>query len=96
MMWSWPEIPAAWGYALTMASMILLWTLVTFGAIILVHYLGGENRPAVGRTTLPNRLQPADGPMGIESESVAAAGGVIGSLVGTVVPLFPAERPETE
>jgi hypothetical protein len=40
MTWSWPEMPAAWGYALTTTSMILFWTLVIFGAIILVHHLG--------------------------------------------------------
>lgn len=40
MMWSWPEMPVAWGYALTMTGMIVLWTLVIFGAIVLVHYFG--------------------------------------------------------
>jgi hypothetical protein len=63
MMWSWPGMPAAWGYALTTASMILFWTLVIFGAIVFVHYLGRENRPAVGMPLLsscsPNGPQPA-------------------------------------
>jgi hypothetical protein len=44
-------MPDAWSYALTTVGMILFWTLVVFGAILLVHYLGRENRPAVERTS---------------------------------------------
>jgi hypothetical protein len=95
MMWSWPEMPAAWIYALMTAGMILFWTLVIFGAIVLVHCLGRENRPAVGRTALPNP-RSADEAMAAGSEpggseplanapTTAAAGGVIGTLV--VLPL---------
>ena len=57
MMWSSPA-PLTWQYALTTAGMILFWTLVIFGAIVLVHYLGRE-RPATvavggtGRTVIP-------------------------------------------
>jgi hypothetical protein len=47
MIWSWPEM-SAWSYALTTAGMILFWTLVIFGAIVLVHYLGRDNASTVG------------------------------------------------
>jgi hypothetical protein len=51
MMLPWPGIPAL-GYTLTMASMMVFWTLLIFGAIVLVHFLRGENRPAEGRPVL--------------------------------------------
>ncbi|GAA5114725.1 hypothetical protein GCM10023320_12420 [Pseudonocardia adelaidensis] len=38
--------------ALMIAGMILFWTLVIFVAIVLVHHLGREDRPATGRTLL--------------------------------------------
>ena len=41
MMWSFPG-PPTWDYALMTASMILFWTLVVFGAIVLVHHLGRD------------------------------------------------------
>jgi hypothetical protein len=48
MLWSWPEMPTALGYALTTAGMIVLWTLVIFGAIVLVHYFGAIDRTSSG------------------------------------------------
>ena len=50
MMWSLPGIPAAWGYALMTAGMILFWILAIFGAIVLVHHLGRDDRPTLRRT----------------------------------------------
>lgn len=58
MMWSWPGMPA-WGYALTTAGMIVFWTLVIFGAIVLVHYLGREKQPEVGHPGLPSHPRSA-------------------------------------
>jgi hypothetical protein len=53
MIWSWPEMPA-WGYALTTAGMILFWTLVIFGAIVLIHYLGRDDSSTVGGSVVNN------------------------------------------
>src|SRR5438067_13127709 len=61
MMWSWPGLPAAWSYAMATACMILFWTLAIFGAIVLIHYLGRENRPAVGRALLSSAAGDDDG-----------------------------------
>lgn len=57
MTWTWPG-PSSLGYALTTAGMILFWTLVIFGAIVVMHRLGRENlpAPAVGQPG------PASGP----------------------------------
>jgi hypothetical protein len=60
MPWSWPGMSPL-SYALTMTSMIVFWTLLIFGAIVLVHYLGGENRSAAGRTLLSSS-SPGDPP----------------------------------
>jgi hypothetical protein len=63
MIWSWPEM-SAWSYALTTAGMILFWTLVIFGAIVLVHYLGRDKASAVGGSVVvdssPIVLQPVE------------------------------------
>jgi hypothetical protein len=72
MPWSWPGM-STWSYALTMTSMIIFWTLLIFGAIVLVHYLGGENRSPVGRTLLSSS-SPGDPPAatstGVSASSV--------------------------
>jgi hypothetical protein len=73
MMLSWPGMPAAWGYALTVTGMMLFWILVIFGAIVLVHRFAGGNRPAAApigcspdgsaaATSVPPRSTPSPGP----------------------------------
>jgi hypothetical protein len=52
MTWSWPGPPAL-GYALTTAGMILFWTLVIFGAILLMHRLGRESPVAAPAAEQP-------------------------------------------
>jgi hypothetical protein len=54
-----------------MASMIVFWTLLIFGAIVLVHFLRGENRPAEGRTVLSG-CSPADSPAGTTGGSATS------------------------
>ena len=83
MTWSWPGIPAAWGYALATAGMILFWTLVIFGAIVLVHYLGRENRSAEG-PAVPS--SPPNDPPAAESASRSARPSVRFSIVPPVAP----------
>jgi hypothetical protein len=51
MLWSWPGMPDAWSYAVTTVGMMLFWILAIFGAIVIIHCLGRENRP-VGRALL--------------------------------------------
>lgn len=63
MTWSWPGPPAL-GYALTAAGMILFWTLVIFGAIVLLHRLGRESPVAApaagpGPASRPRAADPA-------------------------------------
>jgi hypothetical protein len=72
MTWSLPGPPAL-GYALTTGGMILFWTLVIFGAIVLIHRLGRET-PAAERPGPPSRPRAADpamsGPIRIPTTTI--------------------------
>ena len=65
MVWSWSEMPD-WVYALTTAGMMLLWIMVIFGAILVVHFLGRENRSTAEQAS---SSRPADGSLVAESPS---------------------------